>query len=232
MSFIASAIGGAGLLSAGASIYGSNQQANAASNAANLQKQQMAQNQSNMQPFISGGQGASNLLQSFYGIGGGGPHGSGITPALSQSALASFNASPDYQFALNQGTAALDNSAAARGGMISGNQLQAQTQYGQGLATQNLGNYLNRLSGMAGQGVQAASGIASPNTAGAAYAGNSMMAGATAQMAGLSGATGAVNQGINNYLTLGGGSSYGGGTPNYLGQTGTQNIGGYTMPQF
>lgn len=209
------------MLSAGASIYGSNASSNAASQAAALQKQQMAQNQSNMQPFITGGQGANNLLQSFYGL-------NGTDPALGQSSLAAFQQSPDYQFALNGGTAALDNSAASKGGMIGGNQMLAQTQYGQGLATQNLQNYLGRLSTMSGQGVSAASGIASPNTSGANYAGQDMMGGATAQAAGANGISGAYNSTLNNYMT----NYKSMNQSSYAGQTGTQNIGNYTMPQF
>lgn len=193
MAFVAAAIGGAGLLSAGASIWAANKngqiQSDAAKQAAALQQQQMAQNQSNMQPFISGGQGASNMLQSFYGLGG--------DQALGQSALARFQQSPDYQFALKGGSDALDNSAAARGGMISGNQIRAQTEYGQGLATQNLGNYLSRLSGMSGQGITAAGAIASPNTMGAAYAGKDIMGGATAEAAGNNGMIAGLNSGIN-----------------------------------
>lgn len=230
MSFLAAAVGGAGLLTAGASIYGANKaastQADAANQAATLQRQQMATNSANAQPFISGGQGANNLLQSFYGL-------NGTDPALGQSALDAFSKSPDYQFALSQGTAALDNSAAARGGMISGNQMQAQTQYGQGLATQNLQNYLKQLNTMSGQGITAAGGVAGVNTVGANYAGQDTMAAGTANAAGINGTVAGVNSGVSNFLTAYKGmsnSSYG--TPSYTGQTGTQNIGGYTMPQF
>lgn len=211
MSFLAAAVGGAGLLSAGASIYGADKasqtQSDAAKQAAALQQQQMAQNQSNMQPFITGGQGASNLLQSFYGI-------NGTSPALGQGALDAFQKSPDYQFALTQGGAALDNTAAAKGGLIGGNQMLAATQYGQGLATQNLQNYLGRLSTMSGQGISAASGIASPNTTGANNAGNDIMGAGTAQAAGTLGMVGGLNSGISNFLTAYkglNGSSYGSG---------------------
>lgn len=187
------AILGAGLAGAGASIYGANQasnaQQNAAQQAAQLQREQMAQNQTNAQPFITGGQGASNLLQSFYGLGG--------DQALGQNALARFQQSPDYQFALQGGTQALDNSAAARGGVLGGNQIRAQTEYGQGLATQNLGNYLTRLSGMAGQGIQAAGTVSGANTTGANNVGNSLMAGGTAQAAGINGMVGGLNTGLN-----------------------------------
>lgn len=216
MSFVAVAIGGAGILSAGASIYAANKQSSAADAAAALQQQQMATNSKNAQPFITGGQGASNLLQSFYGIGG--------DPALGQSALTAFQKSPDYQFALKGGTEALDNSAAAKGGVLGGNQILAQTQYGQGLATQNLQNYLKQLSLMSGQGIQAAGNVAGVNTVAANNAGNDLMGAGTAQAAGALGAAGAGNSMLGNFLTqynLMNKSSYGGGFPSTTGGGGT-----------
>ncbi len=102
----------------------------------------------NLNPFIQSGIGANNLLAGFYGTGGNG--------AVSDGALSQFMKSPDYQFALKGGSEALDNSAAAKGSALSGNQIRAQTEYGSGLATQNLTNYLTRLSGMSQQGQGAA----------------------------------------------------------------------------
>lgn len=228
MSFLAAAIGGSGLLAAGASIYGSTKQADAAKNAAALQQSQMATNSANAQPFISGGQGANNLLQSFYGL-------NGTSPALGTSALSAFSQSPDYQFALNQGTAALDNSAAAKGGMISGNQIQAQTQYGQGLATQNLQNYLKQLTTMSGQGISAAGNVAGVNQTGANNAGNDLMASGTATAAGANGLVGATNSTLSNYLTAygaGSASSYGGGAAGTSigGASGPTSFGGVNGP--
>jgi len=211
MSFVAVAIGGAGLLSAGASIYGSRKQSDAANRAAEIQQQQMATNSANAQPFITGGQGANNLLQAFYGIGG--------DPALGQSALARFQQSPDYQFALKGGSDALDNSAAAKGGVLSGNQIRAQTEYGQGLASQNLQNYLKQLNAMSGQGIQAAGNVAGVNTVGANYAGQDIMGAGTADAAGANGLAKSLNSTIGNYLTMSR-SSYGGGFGGGLGSSG------------
>lgn len=192
------------LAGAGASIYASSKNSDAAAQAAALQQQQMATNNANVKPFIAGGQGASNLLQSFYGIGG--------DPALGTSALSRFQQSPDYQFALKGGSDALDNSAASKNGLMGGNQIRAQTEYGQGLATQNLGNYLTRLSGMAGQGISAAGAIAQPNTIGAATAGNSIMAQGTADASGVLGAYNNLKGGLSNMSLMDqmSKSSYGG----------------------
>ena len=189
------AILGAGLLGAGASIWGANKAASAQQQAAQLAAQTQQQGQQgalalskealdfqkgvyggqlgaygeaqgnfqksgqlandrfnetrgNLTPWLESGKGANALLSSFYGLDG--------NTALGDAALARFAQSPDYKFALQGGTAALDNSASAKGSLLSGNQLRAVTEYGQGLATQNLGQYLQRLGVMSGQGMQAA----------------------------------------------------------------------------
>ncbi len=225
MSFVAVAIGGAGLLGAGASIYGANKaagvQSDAANKAAALQQQAMDYQKGNydkaagnLNPFIQTGQGANNLLGSFYGI-------NGSDPALGQNALAAFQKSPDYQFALKGGSDALDNSAAAKGGMIGGNQMRAQTEYGQGLATQNLQNYLKQLNSMSGQGIQAGGYLGSIGSSvggqvgtSALNIGNSGMAAGTAQASGILGDVKGFNSGVSSLTPLVqqlSKSSYGGG---------------------
>lgn len=63
-----------------------------------------------------------------------------------------FLNSPDYQFALDQGLEASNRQAAAAGRLRSGGQMKALTRYGQGMASQQLGTYFNRLAAMAGIG--------------------------------------------------------------------------------
>jgi hypothetical protein len=67
-----------------------------------------------------------------------------------------FQASPGYQFAMDQGTQAVQGSVAARNGLNSGAAMTELTRFGQGLANQEYGNYYNRLSGLAGTGLAAA----------------------------------------------------------------------------
>ena len=67
-----------------------------------------------------------------------------------------FNQSPDYQYALQQGLAGVEGSAAARGGLYSGNAMRALQATGSGLASQNLNNYRNALMGQIGIGQNAA----------------------------------------------------------------------------
>ncbi len=111
-----------------------------------------------------------------------------------------FQATPGYQFALEQGQAAIDNSAASRGNVFSGATLKAQQEYGTGMANQEYGNYLNRLTGQAAQGQAAAGNIA---TAGANYgagAGTAYANMGNAQAAGYIGQGNAINNGISNAL--------------------------------
>src|SRR6185437_8286527 len=51
---------------------------------------------------------------------------------------------PGYQFRLQQGLKALDNSAASRGDLLSGNNEQAINQFGQDYASNEYGNVYNR----------------------------------------------------------------------------------------
>ena len=55
-----------------------------------------------------------------------------------------FQADPGYAFRLSEGQKALERSAAARGGLISGNALRAAQQYGQQMGSQEYQNAFNR----------------------------------------------------------------------------------------
>jgi len=75
---------------------------------------------------------------------------SGFVDQTQQDAYGRFTTSPDYLFRFNEGQRMLDSSAAARGMLMSGNQLRALTELGQNLASGEYGNYMNRLYGVAG----------------------------------------------------------------------------------
>ena len=68
-----------------------------------------------------------------------------------------FYASPGYQFRLDEGGRAVDRSASARGLLLSGAQNKALTRFGQGEASNEFGNYTNRLAELAGFGSGASS---------------------------------------------------------------------------
>lgn len=55
-----------------------------------------------------------------------------------------FQADPGYGFRLKEGLRALENSAAARGGLLSGNTMRGITQFGQELGAQEFTNAFNR----------------------------------------------------------------------------------------
>lgn len=213
---------GAGVLGAGASMWGASKAADAQKNAANqaaaaqreameYQKQNYEKASGNLSPFIQSGQGANSLLAEAYGLSG--------KTALGQSSLEAFRNSPDYLFALKGGSEALDNSAAAKGGVLGGNQIRAQTEYGQGLATQNLQNYFAKLSGMSGQGISAAGTLGTIGSnaglqvgASSKIIGDNIMGAGTAEASGIKGMVGGFNQGLSSLSLYNqmGKSSYGG----------------------
>lgn len=108
-----------------------------------------------------------------------------------------FYNSPDYQFALQQGTQNLDRSAASRGRLYSGGYGQDLVSFGQGLASQQLNTYTNRLANIAGLGQTAGGDL---NRLGANYAnqyGNNLDNAAASRASGYAGqanaATGLAN---------------------------------------
>lgn len=119
-------------------------QAKANQQAMALQQEQYRQGLQMLQPYRQAGKGAMGTLSRLYGLGG--------QPAD----FSAFTESPDYQFARDQGLQGVERSAAARGGLFSGAAGKALQGYGQGLASQQFSDYFNRMSGLAGQGQNAA----------------------------------------------------------------------------
>ena len=192
---IPAAVLGAGALTAGAGIYGSLTAANAQENAANTAAQtQLAifnQTQKNLAPYNTAGQSALSQLANLFGLA---PGGNG-TPnaAAATSALTQF---PGYQFGLQQGNLAQQQSAASQGLLLSGSQ-----QYGQNYAMQNAWNpyvsQLNTLSNL-GENAAATTGQIGANT-GSSVA-NSQLAAGQAAASGIVGATNAATGGIQSGL--------------------------------
>jgi hypothetical protein len=78
-------------------------------------------------------------------------------------AKTNFQANPGYQFQLDQGLQAIDRGAASRGMVTSGNTLQAEQQFGTGLANQSWKDYMGALQPFLGQGTSAAGGLGAIN---------------------------------------------------------------------
>jgi hypothetical protein len=206
-----------------------NTQAQAGTNAANAQAavttQQLAQqqaqwqqSQTNAQPYMQAGASAMNQLTQGMQPGG----------ALNQQFLpSSLNTDPSYQWRLNQGMQATQASAAARGGLLTGQGGVDLQNYAQNAASQEYGaafgrqqtqqtNQFNKLSSIAGMGQASAANMASTGTQVSNNMANTAMAGqgqvnnyntsaANAQAAGQVGVANAwgnnLNQGVSNAMT-------------------------------
>lgn len=132
-------------------------QVQAAQIAADEQRRQYDQTRSDMMPFHDAGVSAL-----------------GRQEAILNGDYSGFMNSPDYQFALDQGTKFMDRSAAARGSLYSSAHSADMMKYGQGLATQNLNNYWSKLAGQAGQGYQASNALGGYGQQAASNIGNYM----------------------------------------------------------
>lgn len=208
---------------AGATAYSANQASKAAKNsqrgydaATREQARQFDLSREDSAPYRAVGESALNQLARMYGLSGndaanvsgpidpntGQPMGAQVGPGAPD--YSAFYDSPDYQFARDEGLRGIERSAAARGGLASGNTLAALTRYSSGLATQNFNNYTNRLANLAGIGQsqvqndaalganyanqvgQNAIGAANARSSGVANQAN-IIAGGANQLAGLAG---------------------------------------------
>jgi hypothetical protein len=74
------------------------------------------------------------------------------------NAVYDYRDTPGYQFRMDEGQKALERSAAARSGVLSGAQIKATQRYGQDYATSEFDNALRRLGGVIDTGANMASG--------------------------------------------------------------------------
>lgn len=111
-----------------------------------------------------------------------------------------YQKTPAYDFQLSQGMDALQSTAAARGNLLSGATMQSAQTYGQGLADQGYGTYMNQLAGVSSQGQAAAGNQASAGANYAANAGNALAGIGNAQAAGAIGSANAWSGAMNNVL--------------------------------
>lgn len=127
---------------------------------------------------------------------------SGFGLAKAPNGFAGFEADPGYQFRLGQGNQALERAAAARGMRLGGATLKAAADYNQGMASQEYGNYWNRLAGIAGVGQTATQ---SQIGAGQSYGNNvsnNLMAAGNARASGYMGANDALQGTVNNLFSI------------------------------
>lgn len=152
--------------------------------------------------------------------------------AVNRGDYSGFENAPDYLYARDQGIQGLDRGAASRGALYSGGADADRIAFSSGLASQNLGNYTNRLTGLAqmGQNQSQYLGQLAQNY-GNQY-GNAMgiKGNANAQIASAGAMTqagygSALAAGAGAYLGGMGGGGGGGGWSNLLGGMGSQGGG-------
>lgn len=180
---VAAAVVGSAVVGGVASNKAASKQADAAKDAANLsaessryatdiQKQIYDQNRADQLPWQQAGQNALAQLRT----GTADPN----SPYLKAFDMSDYQQDPGYNFRLSEGLKAIQNSAAARGGLLSGSALKGISRYSQDQASQeyqnafnryqtNQTNGFNRLASLAGVG-QTANGAL--QTAGAQFGNN------------------------------------------------------------
>ncbi len=201
-------------------------QAQEAQNSLDFQKQEWATQQANEAPWLSAGKGALSNLQGILASPGQGWNETFTPPTADQASKY-----PGYQFQLSQGEGALQNSAAAKGALYSGNTQEALANYAEQAGqtdynnvynqafqqyTQRYGenqNQLNRLAALAGVGQTAATTLGNQGQAAASNIGNTYLTtgaqqgadlqnAAAASASGYVGAANAVNGGLSNLTNL------------------------------
>jgi hypothetical protein len=211
---VAAGIGAVGSIAAGGEAESGEEQA------ANTQAGMFNTIQGNEQPFIKGGQTALNSLLQGEGLqpGSSGGIANGYLNQQFNPTQSQLESYPGYQFELNQGEQAVQNSAAATTGAASGPAMKSLASFAQGLASSDYSNYFNqfqtqqnnifnRLSSIAGLGQNAAGNLGNNGAqlgTGIAQA-QASAAGSIANS--ISGATGNIGQSIalNSLLSNGGG---------------------------
>ena len=201
------------IIPAAVSLLGAKSQSDAASKAARtsadatnqatqLQRDMFNQQQQNQAPYLEAGRNALNQLAP-------------LAANYQTFGMDQFTQDPGYAFRLKQGQKALDASAAARGGLISGNALRAAQGYGQEMGSQEYQNAFNRyqternarlnpLQSLAGVGQTSAQQLGAAGQTYGSNVGNALM-----NQAAISGNAGMVGANAYGNALSGIGSAYG-----------------------
>jgi len=202
--YVSAAVVGSAIIGSVASSKASSAQARAAGEATQaqrdianeqvaLQREQYLKNLELNAPFREAGLTAQNKLLGYLGL------GEGDGRYARDFSMADYQADPGYAFRLSEGTKALDRTAAARGGLLSGAALKGAQRYGQDLASQeyqnafnryqiNRSNQLNPLQSLMGAGQTAVGQDISGGTNYASNVGNALGAFGTGQASNIIGA--------------------------------------------
>ena len=208
MSAVATAIVGGAVIGAYASSSASSKAADAQMGAAQLssdtQMNMYNQTRADQTPWRDAGKVALGQLGT--GTATGGEFNRDFT-------LSDFQKDPGYQFRMNEGMRGVQNSAAARGGLLNGGTLKALSQYGQDFASNEYQNAynrfntdrtnrFNRLASLAGVGQTANNAIAAAGANAANQVSSNQLAAGNAQASSYIGQANALNSGINSMQSL------------------------------
>ncbi len=208
----AAIIGGAALVGTAGSMYASNRaataQRNAARDAAAAQEQAYTRQEELQEPFRQAGLAAKDRTLTLLGLEGGDTASPDFGKYARDFSMADFEADPGYGFRIKEGMKALESSAAARGGLLSGSTLKGVTRFGQDTASNeylnafnryqtNRANQLNPLQSLYGGGQTSVNALT--NAAGQLGQGlaGSAMAGGQARASSYMNMANALNQGLS-----------------------------------
>ena len=199
MSWVAAAVVGGAVIGGIATSSAAGDAADAqiqSTNASNqTQLEMFNQNRADLEPWRNAGKTALDQMTS--GTAPGGDFARSFT-------LADFNADPGYAFRRQQGQDALEHSAAARGGLLSGGTGKALQRYGQDFASTEFSNAynrfnndrtqrFNRLASIAGLGQTATRDVAQMGTDVAGRIGENQVGAGNARAAGMVGQGNAIS---------------------------------------
>lgn len=195
--WVAGAVVGSSLIGANAAGNAASTQADAANRAADLQYKQWQESVALQEPWRKAGEQALNKLIPLTDY--------------QKFDMSKFQADPGYAFRLSEGQKALERSAAARGGLLSGATLKGIQRYGQEMGSQEYTNAFNRyqteraaqlqpLQSLAGVGQTTAQQLGQSGQAMASNVGEALTSGAAARASGYVGGANALTQGLGTYL--------------------------------
>jgi len=190
---MAAATIGAGLLGASSARSAANTQAEATQAAQDAQERMFNKQVELQEPFRQAGIGALNKLIPLTDY--------------TKFGMDQFTQDPGYAFRLSEGMKALDRTAAARGGLLSGATLKGAQRYGQDLASQEYTNAFNRyqiernaqlnpLQSLAGVGQTATGALTNAAQQFGAQTGQNLQDIGTARASGYLGGTNALSSAI------------------------------------
>lgn len=147
---IAGAIGGAAISSSGAN-KAANATQYAADQSAAVQREIYGQNKEMLAPWVLEGAKATPVINGLLGLG---------DAQQAQQAFDTYRGSTGYDFRLKQGLNAVTSGYAGGGMLRSGAAMKGLADYGQGMATQEFGNYMGALGNQQSMGLAAAGNLA------------------------------------------------------------------------